>query len=93
MKVLLPSIAIGSFLATVPAFAAMPAQRLPASPPVAENIRADCHWVDNKWTYRKGDKVLVCRPDRPRGAGWIWFREGNRTGWYHRGRKEWDTHM
>lgn len=56
---------------------------------LVENARGDCHWVDNKWTYQRGDKRLVCRPDRPRGAGWAWHNEGSRHGWYHGGRKEW----
>jgi len=70
-----------------PAFAlsALPA---PERTPIIEQVRADCAWVDNKWTYKKGDKMLVCRPDRPRGAGWIWHREGGREGWYHKTRRE-----
>ncbi len=51
--------------------------------------RRDCVWVDNKWTYQRGDKRLVCRPDRPTGQGWNWHREGTRYGWYNSGRKSW----
>jgi hypothetical protein len=56
---------------------------------LVEKARSDCHWVDNKWTYQRGDKRLVCRPDRPSGQGWNWHREGNRFGWHHRGRNAW----
>lgn len=56
---------------------------------LVESARSDCRWVDNKWTYQRGDKRLVCRPDRPRGAGWGWHREGPRYGWYNANRKEW----
>lgn len=59
-----------------------------AAPPIVQ-IRSDCHWVDNKWTYQRGDKRLVCRPDRPRGNSWRWHREGTRYGWYNPGRKSW----
>ena len=71
-----------------PAFAisAVPA---PDHGTLIQDVRADCRWVDNKWTYRRGDKVLVCRPDRPRGFGWTWYREGGREGWYHKNRREW----
>jgi hypothetical protein len=44
---------------------------------------------NQEWTYRRGDKVVVCRPMRPSGRGWIWHREGNRYGWYHSSRKAW----
>jgi hypothetical protein len=74
-------------LAASPAVA-MPQLPVVGAPSAIEKIRADCRWVDNKWTYRKGDKVLECRPDSP-GRGWIWHREGTRFGWYHPGRKEW----
>ena len=56
---------------------------------LVEKARSDCRWVDNKWTYQRGDKMLVCRPDRPSGNGWNWHHEGNRFGWYHGGRKTW----
>ncbi|MFM9943587.1 MAG: hypothetical protein ACKVP7_29320 [Hyphomicrobiaceae bacterium] len=56
---------------------------------LVEKARSNCTWVDNKWTYQKGDKRLVCRPNRPAGKGWGWHREGNRTGWFHAGRKAW----
>ena len=83
------SIALG--LAATQASAA-PFVQPPLSNPqssLMQSVRSDCQWVDNKWTYRRGDKRLVCRPDRPRGAGWAWHREGSRNGWYHGGRKEW----
>ena len=54
-----------------------------------EKVRRDCVWVDNKWTYERGGKRLVCRPDRPTGLGWQWHREGERYGWYHGARREW----
>lgn len=56
---------------------------------LVEKARSDCKWVDNKWTYQRGDKRLVCRPDRPRGFGWKWHTEGNRFGWYHTRDKRW----
>lgn len=56
---------------------------------LVEKARADCKWVNNKWTYRKGDKTLVCRPDRPSGKGWVWHKEGNRFGWWNPKRKSW----
>lgn len=52
----------------------------------------DCKWVNNRWTYQRGDKMLVCRPNRPSGAGWTWHREGGREGWYHSRRKAWHFH-
>ena len=68
---------------------AAPQPRPAGQPSLVEQARADCRWVDNKWTYQRGDKVLVCRPDRPSGRGWSWHREGNRFGWWHAGRREW----
>ena len=75
----------------MPGVSAMAAPQLPltAAPSIVENVRADCVWVNNKWTYKKGDKMLVCRPDRPRGSGWSWYREGGREGWYNKKRREW----
>ena len=86
----------GSILAATMLTAVMPANAVPkmAAPEtqsIVENVRANCAWVDNKWSYRRGDKVIVCRPDRPRGRGWGWHREGNRMGWYHNGRREWNN--
>ncbi len=74
-----------------PAFAAPPMTRsaVLATSPLVEQVRSDCRWVDNKWTYQRGDKRLVCRPDRPTGRGWNWHTEGDRTGWYHPGRRIW----
>ncbi len=57
---------------------------------MVEKARRDCVWVNNKWTYQRGDKRLVCRPDRPRGSGWTWYREGNRYGWYQPRQKRWN---
>lgn len=88
-----------AFAAAVPfALSAAPAFAAPmlAGPSIEmaqlpiEQARADCYWVDNRWTYQRGDKRLVCRPDRPRGGGWSWHRAGNRHGWYHNGRKSWN---
>ena len=76
------------FALASPAFA-VPALPAPQQDTLVQNARSDCRWVDNKWTYRKGDKTLVCRPDRPSGRGWNWHREGGREGWYHGTRKAW----
>ena len=54
-----------------------------------QRFHRDCRWVNNRWTYQRGDKALVCRPHRPRGAGWAWRRDGDRQGWYHPRRKAW----
>ena len=82
-------------LAAVPLLAAaVPASAAPQLPTIdsvsiVEKARHDCRWVDNKWTYRRGDKVIVCRPHRPSGRGWTWHREGNRFGWYNNQRRQW----
>jgi hypothetical protein len=60
---------------------------------LVEKVRRDCVWVDNKWTYQRGDKRLVCRPDRPSGRGWTWRREGPRFGWYDTGRRAWHNNV
>ncbi|MEQ1696952.1 MAG: hypothetical protein ABL901_14040 [Hyphomicrobiaceae bacterium] len=86
-----------SALAAMPmlAIASIPASALTVTSPgiahetLIEKARSDCRWVDNKWTYQRGDKRLVCRPDRPRGKGWGWHREGNRFGWYQSRGKRW----
>ena len=93
-KSLFAPILIAVGLTSAPAMAApiSGGERQPAVTSVIEQVQAyhrDCAWVDNKWTYRRGDKVVVCRPMRPAGSGWVWHREGNRFGWYHRGRKAW----
>lgn len=78
-------------LLVMPASAA-PVAQFPAAiseQPFVERARSDCRWVDNKWTYQKGDKRWVCRPDRPQGRGWSWHREGQRFGWYQRERRAW----
>ena len=78
-------------LAATAASAAPSLQRQAIGPGASlmEQARSNCHWVDNKWTYQRGDKRLVCRPDRPSGNGWGWHREGNRFGWYHAARRSW----
>jgi len=86
-KLLLATGAI--FALASPAFA-VTVTSAPVRTNLIENVRSDCRWVDNKWTYQRGDKRLVCRPDRPSGNGWGWHREGNRFGWYHAKRKEWN---
>ena len=90
-------LAILSALAALPllALASGSASALTVGSPgsAAESLvikaRHDCRWVDNKWTYQRGDKRLVCRPDRPRGGGWSWHTEGNRFGWYHGRDRRW----
>ena len=88
------AVRFASFFA-VSAMGAIPAMAAPSPGMVAKSespviqARADCAWVNNRWTYRKGDKVLVCRPDRPSGRGWVWHKEGNRFGWWNSGRREW----
>ena len=89
-KLLLTSmLATPAMALALPAIAA-PQMPVTSAPSIVEQARADCAWVNNKWTYRRGDKMLVCRPDRPRGSGWSWYREGNREGWYHNKRREWN---
>ena len=87
----LPLLAVG--MASAPAMAApVTGSAMTADHSMVQNVQAfhkDCAWVDNKWTYRRGDKVVVCRPHRPSGSGWTWRREGPRFGWYHTGRKAW----
>jgi hypothetical protein len=73
----------------MPAAAAPQLSPLAADASIVHQARSDCRWVDNKWTYRKGDKVIVCRPDRPRGRDWTWHREGNRFGWWNRANRAW----
>jgi hypothetical protein len=88
----LPLVALG--MASAPAMASPVAggSQIGTDHSMIQKVQAfhkDCAWVDNKWTYRRGDKVLVCRPNRPSGSGWIWHREGPRMGWYHSSRKAW----
>ena len=85
-KIILATGALCALATQASAHVSMPA---PARAQIVDSVRADCMWVDNKWTYKRGDKMLVCRPDRPRGAGWTWYRDGGREGWYHKSRKEW----
>jgi hypothetical protein len=77
---------IGTPIAAAPLVAPATAD---ATPSHVHTARGDCRWVDNKWTYQRGDKRLVCRPDRPSGNGWGWRSEGTRNGWYNVGRREW----
>ena len=87
----LPLLAVG--MVSAPAMAApLMGSAMTADHSMVQNVQGfhkDCAWVDNKWTYRRGDKVVVCRPHRPSGSGWTWRREGPRFGWYHTGRKAW----
>src|SRR6478672_634502 len=88
----LPVLSIGMMSAPALAAPLSPATGSTAATSGVQKVQAfhrDCAWVDNKWTYRRGDKVVVCRPMRPPGRGWIWHRGGNRYGWYHSGRKAW----
>lgn len=85
---------LASFLAVPALVAALPAAAAPQLPitssqSIVEQARHDCRWVNNKWTERRGDKVVVCRPHRPEGRGWTWHREGNRFGWWNTGRRSW----
>lgn len=85
----LASLAASTLLATgLPAMAA-PQLPITTSPSIVEKARHDCRWVDNRWTERRGDKVIVCRPHRPSGRHWIWHREGNRFGWWNSQRRVW----
>ena len=93
MNVMLPTalLAIGMAIPSATAAPLSSAPNLAAETAIekAQAFHRDCRLVDNKWTYRKGDKALVCRPHRPEGSGWSWRREGPRVGWYHAGRKNW----
>jgi len=91
MKWKIASVCIGLGLSGTQVLAAPGAPALDSRPAssLVEKARSDCRWVDNKWTYQRGDKRLVCRPDRPSGRGWIWNRDGVRFGWYHPGRQAW----
>jgi hypothetical protein len=91
MKRLMTGLAIATplLVAALPATAAPQIQPLPSTS-VVEPARADCRWVDNKWTYQRGDKRIVCRPNRPSGRDWTWRREGPRFGWYNNSRRAWN---
>ncbi len=78
-----------AFATSASAAPSMPTPPTDTPTSIVEKARADCRWVDNKWTYQRGDKRLECRPNRPSGRGWNWHREGNRFGWYNNGRKSW----
>lgn len=54
-----------------------------------QGYRRDCYWTGTGWGYKSKGKVLVCRPHKPPGSGWIWHSEGGRHGWYHSQRKAW----
>lgn len=95
MFALAASIAAGGFIAVSHASAA-PGPG-PTRPGVAGDLvdhvqafRRDCVWVNEGWRYRRGGSYVACRPYRPKGPGWIWYREGPRYGWYHRGQKRWN---
>lgn len=51
--------------------------------------RKDCYWTGSGWGYNSHGKVLVCRPHRPQGHGWVWHAEGKHHGWYHPQRRQW----
>ena len=73
-----PTVSIGDINAT------------PSAEPVASwRYHRSCGWRDGRWVVDLGGgKLVVCRPNRP-GRNWVWFREGNREGWYDRRRKDW----
>lgn len=49
-----------------------------------------CSWRDGRWVVDLGaGKLVVCRPNRPRGGSWMWHREGGREGWWDRRHKRW----
>jgi hypothetical protein len=48
-----------------------------------------CYWTGKGWGYHYRGRILVCKPYRPKGHGWIWYHEGHRHGWYHPHRKVW----
>src|SRR4051812_40489273 len=63
----LPLLAVG--MVSAPAMAApLMGSAMTADHSMVQNVQGfhkDCAWVDNKWTYRRGDKFVVCRPHRP----------------------------
>ncbi|MGE0698923.1 MAG: hypothetical protein AB7O57_07490 [Hyphomicrobiaceae bacterium] len=94
MKSLVAAAGLAAVLTTAPALAAP----LPSKPADGVSMvesaqgyhyRKDCYWTGSGWGYKHRGKVLVCRPHRPRGAGWAWHSEGGRHGWYHSHRKSW----
>lgn len=88
-KLVLASLLVAPLLATgTPALAA-PLLPITSTTSIIEKARHDCRWVNNRWTERRGDRVVVCRPHRPEGGGWNWRREGNRFGWWNTGRRQW----
>lgn len=48
-----------------------------------------CTRDDRGWHYMRGNRRMVCRPARPRGAFWGWKCEGPRCGWWHRNERRW----
>jgi hypothetical protein len=90
-RVLMLSVAALGF-AGVPAMAAPGVPSIAPTAPLAEKAQAfhrDCAWIGGRWGYRRGERVIVCRPFRPEGRGWVWHREGNRYGWWHSDRRAW----
>ena len=53
-----------------------------------QSYHRDCGWKSNGWFYQRGGANVACRPKNP-GRGYVWHREGERFGWYHRGDKRW----
>ena len=54
-----------------------------------QGYHRSCYWTGTGWGYKSGVKVLVCKPHKPAGTGWVWHHEGPRHGWYHGKRKSW----
>lgn len=60
-----------------------------AEPAASWRYHRNCGWRDGRWVVDIGrGKLVVCRPNRP-GRNWVWYKEGNREGWYDRRHKAW----
>lgn len=95
-RLILAAVGFAASAAVFPAAAAPLSPVSPAAdtPSVVEQVQGyryhrKCVWVNNGWGYHSGGKVLVCRPYKPYGSGWVWHNEGNKHGWYHSKRKSW----
>lgn len=95
-NVIVAATALAAGAVALPASAAPLAPVRPAADaasPVIEvqgyRYRRDCYWTGSGWGYKYHGKVLVCRPYKPYGSGWMWYSEGGRHGWYHPKRKHW----
>jgi hypothetical protein len=91
MRKLIIAAAFAASAVALPASAAPLAPSNPAADAASPVIQAqgyhyrrDCYWTGTGWGYRDHGRVLVCRPYRPPGAGWYWYSEGPRHGWYHK---------